>query len=123
MKTNDRKWLSSARGCVLSLLIMLSPADGIAYHGLPQSALSAVTRPAPMWVTGFTPVPLFLSAQQACGREAGWQWRAEGVSICFRPGPAQCPVGHPWLKRVTPNFTVCVSIENAAWMSPGMGSY
>jgi hypothetical protein len=62
-----------------------------------------------------------LSARQACIQTPGWQWReGGGFAMCFRSGHAMCPVGHPWMTRMTPNYTICVSIENPAWMSPNM---
>jgi hypothetical protein len=51
-----------------------------------------------------------LSARQACIQTPGWQWReGGGFAMCFRSGHAMCPIGHPWMTRITPNYTICVS--------------
>ena len=80
---------------------------------------SAIAIPMPMGPPQFIIPPL--SARQACTQIPGWQWReGAGFTMCFRPGHAMCPVGHPWMRRITPHYTVCLSLENPTWMSPDM---
>lgn len=64
-----------------------------------------------------------LSARQACIQTPGWQWReGGGFAMCFRPGHAMCPAGHPWMRRMTPHYTICASLENPAWRLPDMNA-
>ncbi len=51
----------------------------------------------------------FLSAHQSCLGAAGWNWRKSGFSMCFKPGHNACPVGHPWTRQLTQNYTICLS--------------
>ena len=63
---------------------------------------------------------LLLPAQQACLGTEGWSWRGSGFSMCFKPGHNACPVGHPWTKQLTQNYTICLSPVSSG---PAMGVY
>jgi hypothetical protein len=64
--------------------------------------------PSPMGPPQFIIPPL--SARQACTQTPGWQWReGGGFAMCFRSGHAMCPAGHPWMTRMTPHYTICLS--------------
>jgi len=63
------------------------------------------------FIMAIPPTPI-VSAQQICASHTGWQWRSEGVAMCFRSGNVPCPTGYPWMRRATEHYTVCVSQEN-----------
>lgn len=64
-----------------------------------------------------------VSAQQACLRENGWNWRQGQFAMCFKPGHTVCPAGYPWMRQTTQRYTICLSGNSPEQLPPPMGRY
>lgn len=110
---------------VLSSQIYASPFLSVSSSPVSSGGLYSNTFPM---MTMF-PSPQFplhpgqslISAQRACMRTVGWNWRNGGFAMCFKSGHDACPTGHLWMRQITQHYTVCLSLnDHPAWMPPGI---
>ena len=124
-------WYS--RGVVLAIFIawalLSSPSYGNPFLSVSSSpifsAVMSSNMSSMMTMLSSPQFPLhpeqsLISAQQACMRTVGWNWRNGGFAMCFKSGHDACPAGHPWMRQITPHYTVCLSLQNPAWIPSGI---
>ena len=112
-------------GCLGAIAIFSAIALGLHLFGdQAHASLVLPVPPIPIFYDGIhremIPEVMSLSAQQACRRLTGWRWRDGNFSMCFKPGHDVCPSGHPWMRRTTTKYTICLSLDNPSWLLPGL---
>ena len=123
--------------CMIAFLLTILPENLTLVGANPMMSAVAVSLPqggffptAPFFTNSSGVLPPqgsshpLASAQQACLQGGGgWNWRQGHVAMCFKPGHAICPAGHPWMRQITQRYTICLSTSIPAQSLPRMGGY